>query len=193
MKTAFTIIGSVIVGVAAMSLFAKVQNETTSETFVTVDSIKKVAKLATVEYNVSVVEKRTVPLNVKVGITLKLKKAKFLVLTSGIVTGSVDLNKAKIDIDKETKKVKIVFNKNAVNVSNAAINKGYPEFITITDRKLFKRLKDEDFAAGARAANAKLKSTAESDGIVKKTKAEAKTLITNFLASLGYSTSVKFR
>ena len=192
MKTAFIIIGSVIVGVAAMSLYANVMDETTSETFVTVDSIKKVAKLATVEYNVSVVEKRTVPLNVKVGITLKLKKAKFLVLTSGIVTGSVNLNKAKIKIDKEAKKVKIVFNKNAVNISNAAINRGYPEFITITDRKLFKRLKDSDFSAGARVANAKLKSTAENDGIVKKTKAEAKTLIKNFLATLGYSSSIQF-
>lgn len=193
MKTIVTIIVSILVGIGLMSAIDFFQNETTSETFVTVESIKKVAKLATIEYNVSVIEKRTVPLKVKVGFSFKLKDAKFLVLTSGIVTGSVNLNKAKLDINKETKQVNIVFNAGAVSVSNAAINSGYPEFITITNRKLFKRLKDSDFSAGARAANAKLRQTAINDGIENKTKSEAKILISNFLTSLGYTSKIIFK
>ena len=193
MKTLGTIFVSIIAGIAMMSLFASIKDETTSETFVTIESIKKVAKLASIEYNVSVIEKRTVPLKVKVGFSFKLKDAKFLVLTSGVVTGSVDLNKAKMNIDKEAKKVSIVFHKNAITVSNAAINTGYPEFITVANRKLFKRLKDSDFAAGARAANEKLRETAINDGIVNKTKKEAKTLISHFLSSLGYTTKIKFK
>lgn len=188
MKTIFTIIGSVIVGVAAMYLFGAMQS-TKSESYVTVNSISKVAKLATVEYNVSVIEERKKELKV----VLKWKTAKFLVLLSGIVTGSVDLKNAKIDINKKTKKVNIVFGKGAVKVSQPASDPKAAKFITITDRKLFKRLNSEDFTAGYQAANKKLRDTALADGIIGKTKEEAVELISNFLLSVGYSANIKFK
>jgi len=188
MKTVLTIVGSLLVGVAAMYLFAQMQ-DTKSESYVTVNSISKVAKLAMVEYNVSVIEERKKELKV----VLKWKTAKFLVLLSGIVTGSVDLKNAKININKETKKVDIVFGKGAVKVSQPASDPKAAKFITITDRKLFKRLNSADFTAGYGAANKKLRNTALDGGIVKKTKEEAIELISNFLLSLGYSANIKFK
>ena len=189
MKTPLTIVGSLLVGVAAMYLYTEMQ-DTKSESYVTVNSISKVAKLATVEYNVSVIEERKKEL--KVGI-FKGKTAKFLVLLSGIVTGSVDLKNAKININKESKKVDVVFGKGAVKVSQPASDPKAAKFITITDRKLFKRLNSKDFTAGYEAANKKLRNTALDGGIVKKTKEEAVELISNFLLSLGYSTNIKFK
>lgn len=188
MKTILTIIGSLIVGVVAMYLYSNMQDNSAGS-YVTVNSIKKVAKLATIEYNVSVVEERKKELKV----VLKWKTAKFLVLLSGIVTGSVDLKNAEIDINKETKKVSIVFGKDAVKVSQPASDPKAAKFITITDRALFKRLNSADFTAGYEAANNKLRNTALADGIVKKTKDEAVELISNFLLSLGYSANIKFK
>ena len=188
MKLVFTIIASIIVGVAAMYLYAETMGDK-SQTYVTVNSIQKVAKLATVEYNVSAIVERKKELKV----VLKWKTAKFLVLLSGIVTGSVDLKNASIDIDKENKEVDIVFGKGAVKVSQPASSPDDAKFITITDRKLFKRLNSDDFTAGYKAANKKLRKTALADGIINKTKAEATELISNFLTSLGYSSSIKFK
>ncbi len=188
MKSIITIVASLIVGVAAMYLYAEVSGDKT-EANVTVNSIKKIAELATVEYNMSVIVEREKTKKV----LLKLKTAKFLILLSGKVKGSVDLNQAKVNINKEKKRVDVVFRKGAVKVSNPEIAPKGMKIITIVNPKLFNKLKDSDFNQGQEIAIAKLRKSALDNGIIRETKNEAIVVLTNFLDALGYTSKIVFK
>lgn len=108
------------------------------------------------------------------------------------ITGSVDLNQADIDIDKEQKKVSINFRKGSVKISNPQIGPKDIQIITIDDPNIFHKLNDKDRNKGSAAAIALLRDTALKNGIEKKTRDEAKTVIENFLEALGYQSAITF-
>jgi hypothetical protein len=181
-----TVVVAVFIGVAAMYVYGKtISNETKSH--VTINSIKKIAELAAIEYNMSVIREVT-----KKKKFLQLKKAKFLVLLTGKIKGSVDLNKSKIDIDKENKIVNINFNKGAVGISNPEIGPDDIRIITVSNPKLINKVNDEDRNKAQKDAITILREEAIDKGIVKQTKNEAKIVISGFLSALGYKSTIKF-
>lgn len=186
MNKIFTIVVAVFIGMAAMYAYGKTIGGS-SESHVTVNSIKKIAELATIEYNMSVIREVT-----KEKKFLQLKEAKFLVLLTGKIKGSVDLNKSNIDIDKENKTVAITFKKGAVGVSNPEIGPDDIKIITVSNPNVINKINDKDRNSAQKAAITMLRNEARKKGIEKQTRAEAKTVISGFLTALGYKTSIKF-
>ncbi len=186
-KNIAMIIVAVAVGMAGM-FYYKSLSEATDEAYVTVTSIKKIAELATVEYVMSVHKQRK-----KKKKLLQLKDARFLVILTGKIKGSVDLNRAKLDIDKEKKFVSIDFNKDAVRISNPEIAPGDLQFITISNPAVINKIDDDDRNSAQSSAIRLLRDTAIKKGIESKTREQAKVLLENFLASLGYSSKITFK
>ena len=182
-----TVVVAVFIGVAAMYVYEKTIGNV-SESHVTVNSIKKIAELATIEYNMSVIREVT-----KKKKFLQWKEAKFLVLLTRKIKGSVDLNKSKMDIDKENKTVDIVFNKGAVRVSNPEIGPDDIKIVTVSNPNLFHKINDKDRNGAQKKAIKMLRDEAKKKGIVQQTKNEAKVIITGFLSALGYKSTIKFR
>jgi hypothetical protein len=176
-----------LVGVGAMYIYTATVGDTL-ESKVTVNSIKKIAELATIEYNMSIIEEQT-----KKKKFLEWKEARFLVLLTGVIKGSVDLNQADVNIDKEAKKVTIAFKKNAVNISNPEIGPGDIKIITVSDPNVFHKINDADRNKAQAAAIKLLRKAALDKGIVNQTKSQAKTVIENFLAALGFQSVISFQ
>lgn len=185
-KNIITIVIAVAVGVGGMSLYSFFTDDT-AESKVTVNSIKKIAELATIEYNMSVIKEQT-----KKKKFIEWKDARFLVLLTGKIKGSVDLNKADVKIDKENRKVDIRFNKDAVKVSNPEIGPDDIRIITISDPNIFHKLNDKDRNKGQKEAIRLLRQSALDKGIVDQTKTQAKYVLENFLAALDYKSSITF-
>jgi len=185
-KNIITIIVAALVGVGAMYIYTSFADES-SQTKVTVNSIRKIAELATIEYTMSVIKEQT-----KKKKFLEWKNARFLVLLTGKVKGSVDLNLADVKIDKENKKVTIAFRKDAVKVSDPEIGPDDIKIITVSDPNILHKLNDNDRNKGQAAAIKLLRETALEKGIVNQTKTQAKVVIENFLAALGYQSVISF-
>lgn len=186
LKNITVFIAAVLIGIGAMYAYSNMA-DMGSQTRVTVNSIKKIAELATIEYTMSVIREQT-----KKKKFMEWKDAKFLVLVTGKIKGSVDLNMADVKIDKENKKVKISFRKGAVKISNPEIGPKDIKIITVDDPNIFHKLNDKDRNKGQAAAIALLRQTALNKGIVNQTKNQAKAVIENFLAALGYQGVITF-
>ncbi len=161
-----------------------------TEPVISIEGIKKIAQLATIEYNITVVEKQE-----KYGALdfLKLFPSSSLFVVKGKVKGSVDLDKiSEFTVDEENRQVKIVFPNDAVLVSDPEIG---PNDITMLDceKNIFVPIKGEDITKAQAAAIQTLKDTAEADGIRAKTKEEAILLLSEFIGSLGYEAHVEFK
>lgn len=186
MKNIMIFVVAVLIGIGAMYAYSNMSG-TSSETKVTINSIKKIADLATIEYTMSVIKEQT-----KKKKFLEWKDAHFLVLVTGKIKGSVDLNMADVKIDKENKKVNITFHKGAIKVSNPEIGPDDIKIITIDDPNVFHKLNDKDRNKGQAAAIALLRQTALKNGIVNQTRDEAKVVLENFLDALGYQSVITF-
>lgn len=187
LKNMLALIIALLVGVAAMYVYTNFAGEHT-ETKVTVNSIKKIAELATIEYTMSVIKEQT-----KKKKFLEWKEARFLVLLTGKIKGSVDLNQADVKIDKENKKVSITFKPGAVKVSNPEIGPDDIKIITVSDPNILHKINDKDRNKGQAQAIALLRKTALDKGIVAQTKNQAKVVIENFLSALGYQSAILFK
>ncbi len=185
-KNIFMVVAAVLIGVGGMYAYGNLVDGG-SQTRVTVNSIKKIAELATIEYTMSVIKEQT-----KKKKFLEWKTARFLVLVTGKVKGSVDLNMADVKIDKENRKVSINFKKGAVKVSYPEIAPNDIKIITVDDPNIFHKINDKDRNKGTAAAIAVLRETAMNKGIVGQTKNQARQVIENFLAALGYKSVIKF-
>jgi len=160
--------------------------ETTS--IATVEAIQKIAQLATVEYHISefVHQKKRKE-------WYEWLEASFFVFVKGKVRGSVDLKQTSIDIDHENKIVTIKFKKGAIKVHDPEIPpKDGITLITCSDPNIFHKINDKDWENAQKAAIANLKKIAEDDQIKKKTAAEAKLVLRNFLQALDYDSHIEF-
>ena len=137
-----------------------------STTIVTVDQIKKIAQLATIDYHLSVTHYHEKP-----PVGLEWLPAKLFATVRGDIKGSVDMKKADINItnEKEKKIVKIVFPKGSVIISNPEIGAKDISFLTCSNPNPFHPLKDKDYTAAQREAIKAMVKTAKDDGIAVKT------------------------
>lgn len=160
-----------------------------STTIVTVDQIKKIAQLATIDYHLSVTHYHEKP-----PVGLEWLPAKLFATVRGDIKGSVDMKKADINItnEKDKKLVKIVFPKGSVIISNPEIGAKDISFLTCSNPNPFHPLKDKDYTAAQREAIKAMVKTAKDDGIAVKTAREAKTILGNFLAALGFQSEITF-
>ncbi len=186
LKNIMTIGLAVVVGFGAMYAYGRFFDDS-RQTRVTVNSIKKIAESAAIEYNMSVIKEQT-----KKKKFIEWKDAKFLVLLTGKIRGSVDLNNATVRIDKEKKTVDIKFRKNAVKISNPEIGPDDIKIITVSDPNIFHKLNDRDRNKGQTAAIKLLRQSVLDKGIVQQTKNQATLVLQNFLAALDYKSSISF-
>lgn len=180
------LIVAIVVGAA---VFFLMRGGGGSKTFVTVEQITKIAELATVNYHMSVTHYHEKP-----PVGLEWLPAKLFVTVKGDIKGSVNMKMAKITLPKEgeEKIVKIVFPKDSVIISNPQIGPQDVSFLTCSDPNPFHPLKDRDYTAAQKEAISAMIKTANDDGITLKTAREAKEVLANFLAALGYKTDVTF-
>jgi hypothetical protein len=160
------------------------------EPVINIEGIKKIAQLATIEYNITVIEKQE-----KYGALdfFKLFPSSALFFVKGKVKGSVDLDKiSEFTVDEQNRQVKIVFPNDAILVSDPEIG---PDDIKMMDcqKNIFVPIKGEDITKAQAAAIKKLKDTAEADGIRSKTKEEAILVLSEFIGSFGYEAHVEFK
>ncbi len=160
-----------------------------SKTFVTVEQITKIAELATINYHMSVTHYYE-----KQPVGLEWLPAKLFVTVKGDIKGSVDMKAAKITVPKEgeEKIVKIFFPKDSVIISNPQIGPQDVTFLTCSNPNPFHPLGDKDYTAAQKNAISSMIQAATDDGITLKTAREAKEVLINFLAALGYKADVTF-
>ena len=160
-----------------------------SKTFVTVEQITKIAELATINYHMSVTHYYE-----KQPVGLEWLPAKLFVTVTGDIKGSVNMQAAKITVPKEgeEKVVKIFFPKDSVIISNPQIGPKDVTFLTCSNPNPFHPLGDKDYTAAQEKAISDMIKAANDDGITLKTAREAKEVLVNFLAALGYKADVSF-
>lgn len=160
-----------------------------STTIVTVDQIKKIAQLATMDYHLSVTQYHEKP-----PVGLEWLPAKLFATVRGDIKGSVDMKQADIKItnEKDEKSVKIFFPKGSVIISNPEIGAKDVTFLTCSDPNPFHPLKDKDFTAAQSEAITAMIKVANDDGIKVKTAREATTILGNFLTALGFTSEITF-
>lgn len=154
---------------------------------VSVDAIKQVAQLATVEYYVSQQLYKQ-----KDKSWYEWLQASFIAYVKGIVKGSVDLKETDVTIDHDNRKVRIKFHKGAVLVSNPEIGPNDIGMITCSDPNILHPINDDDRNKAQNELIATLRNTALRDGIETKTADEAKLVLSNFLQALGYASEISF-
>lgn len=199
MKNSVTIIAAMIIGMAAMFAYGTIV-EDSSETHVTINSIKKIADLATIEYNNTVYSIYTKKKKKKIKLfkigsddNKLFKDTRLLVLVTGKIKGSVDMNMADLDVDEENRKVAITFNKGAIKISNPEIASDGIETIVLRNSNIFRKLNEADRNKARKNAIAELRAAAIRGDIEMKTKDEAKVVLGNFLLALGYQSTIKFK
>ena len=170
---------------------------TQADVRVTVESIRKVAELATVEYRLAaIVEKKY---HSDLWIFGDVESDHLFGLYTGAVRGRVDLENATVDIQNEADGdyVSIHFKRGSVLISGVEIDpeKDHFELISIEGRSRI------SFTAGAtdgqrkalqQVALREIRESAIKTGIVEKTMSNAITVLSDFLGALGYRATVTF-
>jgi hypothetical protein len=156
---------------------------------VTVEGIKDIAQLATVEYTISEVVKVTLP---KEG--YEWQNAQFLVILTGKVSGNIDLDKVKVDITKENDKTIAIldFEKGAILIKNPQVSPDDLKIITISDPNIFNKIDDDDRNQAFNCASSQMLRAAEDQGIRRKTADEAQIVLTRFLQEMGVEVKITF-
>ena len=172
--------------VAGGAVYRLSQKGSGARTMVTVESIRKVAKLATVEYSLSTLVEKT--FRSSIGIK-KVDSSTLLALYFGRVRGSVNLEKVQIELKKDDtgasnegdvhRLASIHFPRGSIVVKDVAI---YPDLDHMTERVIWKKLgfngSTENQREGVRRKAMKtILQTAIKKGIVQKIKANAKMIL----------------
>jgi hypothetical protein len=158
---------------------------------VTVESIAKIAKLATIQYRVSSYQPYE---SGKEGVIST--KRFHLYLVRGIIEGKVNLKKAETRLeegDDRGGQIFVRFGPGSVEVSQLEEDEGGLQQFTFDPSTLIKRpLSDDQVNYLWGQARQKARQAAIDDGIVAKTQDHAKVLIEQFVAALGWSATVEF-
>ncbi|MGE5251078.1 MAG: DUF4230 domain-containing protein [Bacteroidota bacterium] len=184
-------VAALVVVIVAGAVFLLAQYRAgKAEVTVTIEEIKQVAQLATVEYTISDAYKWQKPRQ-----WYETKNLELMVLARGKVKGSVDLEKMQLEVSNEAdeKHVTLIFGPGAILISDPEIcPAGCIRTYDMKDVNLFTGLTAEDRNKQLSAAIGCLKQAAIDDGIREKTAAEAKVVLTRFLEHLGYVADIKF-
>ncbi len=157
---------------------------------VSITQIKAIAQLATIEYHGSTTEtyeRKEIP-------WYEWKREKLVLFLKGVVTGSVDLEAADIKIpsDPRDKHITITFKRNAIIISQPAVGRGDMKYLLLKNPNLFHRLNEKEYELAQGDAIEKLRKAALDDGIEQKTADRAKLVLSGFLKSVGYESTITF-
>ena len=149
---------------------------------VTVEEIRNISKLVSVEYFLSTALERKFP--------IFLGNNRLILIFDGTVQGSVDLEKAKIDIDQGQRKVNISFERGAIEISNPIIKN--TRSIAINSILPGAQINDQERDEAQKDGLKILRDKAIKNGIKQRTKEEAKRALIAFLKPYGYATHITF-
>lgn len=179
-----TILGALVIGVllgvlGTLTFTSKAGS--TEETIVTIDSIREVAKLATIDYHGSISERVT-----RGHEWYEWKNAELFVEIHGTVEGLIDLEKITMQSSGEPKSVVIAIPPDAVEIRGPVVDSDQGiKVTTLHDPNVFHKLTDAQRDAAVNHGLAQLKQKAIDSGIKAKTLEEAKQVIRQFLAAAG--------
>ena len=160
---------------------------------VTVQSIRKIASLATVEYRLAALMDKTYRSQ---GVFKKVDSSRMIAYYTGAVKGSVDLEKTDIGISDEAdgRHVSIHFKRGSIVVSGVEIIPGEDSMreITCNVKQFFKPPTDNQREALRQEALKIIKQKAIEQGIIDKTKENAKTVLSEFVGAFGLQAVIEF-
>lgn len=160
-----------------------------TEVIVTVEEIKEIAQLSTVEYVMSEV------LHKELGKAwYEWRAASFLARVRGKIRGSVDLDKMQVEVVNNggQRRVSVRFEPGAVVIHPPEISQGDIEIIDCANPNVLHPISAADHSRAVDTLIAHLRSVAESHGIKERTAAEAKLVLTRFLEQLGFEAHIEF-
>jgi hypothetical protein len=185
MMTRLLAVAAITAVIVAAAMYFLAPEDSERHVDVSIESIQRVAELATIRFNEAVLYPYKQPKK-----KMQLIVGELLVLAKGSIVGRVDLKKASMERDDEARTVTIRFAKGAVLISDPEVTK--LETITIKKGGVFHPIKDEHRNEATKNAMGLLKSAAEDAGIRQMTIAEAKTVLSAFVREFGYTASVEF-
>ncbi len=190
-----TIMLVVLTAIVAGGIVYLLKPATQVHTSVTVEQIKAIAKLGTAECTVSAVRDEGFESTGVLGLSDYV-----VVIVRGKVTGSVDMEKATVDVNEasDDRHVSINFGPGSIEVSNVEHDPSHPDRVISAHEKM-----DSPFWKGKPAsqnqiermkneARVQLRLAALGAGIVERTKQNAQVVLSTFVGQLGYRANVTF-
>jgi len=174
---------------AGIVFFAMRGEDGKTDVIVTLEEIKAIAQLSTVEYVVSDILHKE-----KGRAWYEWKTASFFASAKGKIKGSIDLDKMKFEVSNDTdpKRVKVRFESGAVLIGDPEIGKDDIKIIDCSNPNIFHKINADDHTKAINELISHLKSVAEGHGIRERTASEAKLILTRFLQKLGFEVSIEF-
>lgn len=206
MKTILLVVAAAVIGAGGAYWLAPKSKETTT-VIVTVEGIRKVAQLAAVEYRLSTLVDKTFQSRVLGGTR---DSSRMLAFYTGTVKGSIDLQKIQLHLKDEGKasgapaqgglprRALIHFPQGSIVIKDVALVPGEDsmreEVVWVGSYAgvSFNKPTDQQREAVRQEALKAILQTAIKQGIVDKTKENARTILTEFLAGLGVAAEVSF-
>ena len=169
---------------AGALVFFVTRDDKSSSSLVTVDQIRNIARISTVEYHVSEFYRGEVGRGSVEG----------AIYISAVVTGSVDIDRARIEIDSDPDQPRatITIPKGAVHISDPETCPDCSELVQLNRPILRARISDEEWTALTKEALLIITQRVREAGIECQTAARLDTVLTDFLAAFGVETEVVF-
>lgn len=189
------IVTALVTAVVAIGVSTWLRRPTPDYVTVTVESIHKVAQVATVKYHSAAWMERTFHSDIIPGLW-DVESDLVLAYYTGTVTGSVDLENAKIGIEKKSdgNYVSIHFPPGSVKISGVEIDpeRDVLKMISCGGKFYTKKMTPVQREHLEKDTLNAIKNAALDGGIVEKTKSNAEDVLTEFLGSLGYQAKITF-
>ncbi len=186
MKTVVIVLLSMILG-GTVAYYTFSNKPDDPSPVVNVDEIRKVAKLATIEYHMTEVNFFKKP-----PVGMEWLPAEILVIMKGVISAGVNLKDAVIKVNEQKKIITLVIPKSAILILSVDIPPNGITYKTLSDPNPFHKLNDKDFEKAFKQSRAILVKAAESKDIKGKAKAEGKTILQGFIGALGYTADIQF-
>jgi len=192
-----------MVATAVVAGFVVYQLKPSAETrvSVTVEKIRRIAHLATVEYTLSGFARQVFTSSTglsDIGIGERKRSDYVISYCTGKITGRVDLEKATIDVQEggDIPRVSIHLEPGSIVISDVEVRPEDIETISVRDELsgcfFYKPATNSQRNGVQRTALKEMKQSALKSGIVDKTKENARTFLSDFLGSLGYQATITF-
>lgn len=160
---------------------------------VTVQSIRKIAHLATVEYRLATLMDKTYKSQ---SLFKKVDSSRMIVYYTGAIKGSLDLEKTDINVSDKANggHVSIHFKRGSILISGVEIIPGEDSVreITCDVKTFYNKPTDNQLEALREGALKTIRQKAIDQGIVDKTKENAKTVLSEFVGAFGLQAVIDF-
>jgi hypothetical protein len=169
---------------AAGVTFLVVRDGNPSSSRVTVDQIRSIARVSTVEYHISEFYRGEVGRGSVEG----------AIYISAVVTGSVDIDEATIEIDSESEPTRatITIPRGSVHIGDPETCPDCSELVQLNRPFLRARISDEEWTALTREALVIINQKVREAGIECQTAARLETVLADFLGAFDIESEVVF-